>query len=83
MASCVGGIPEVVEDGRCGRLLPPDRKDLWAECFGFLAGRPQELIDWAGAAKRCASRFSLEKSSAQLDDLYRFLIDGEEQQEAA
>jgi glycosyltransferase involved in cell wall biosynthesis len=74
LGSRVGGIPEVVEDGRCGSLLAPDQPRLWAESLIHLAGRPPELERWTRAAPRSAERFSLEKSGGELERLYDRLL---------
>jgi len=77
VASNVGGIPEVVEDGKCGRLLPPDRIDLWAENLSDLVSMRDVLDQWSHDAPRFARRFSLEASSARLAQVYDQLL-GEE-----
>jgi glycosyltransferase involved in cell wall biosynthesis len=74
LGSAVGGIPEVVEDGVCGRLLPPQQTRSWAEALVHLAGRPLELGRWSSAAPAVARRFSLAESGAELERLYRRLL---------
>lgn len=75
LGSAVGGIPEVVENGTCGRLLPPKPARLWAETLIQLADRPGELARWSAAAPEVASRFSLERSGAELEHLYSDLLE--------
>jgi glycosyltransferase involved in cell wall biosynthesis len=81
IGSRVGGIPEVVDDEACGRLLPAGEPPIWAETIGHLAGRPPELARWAHAAPAIADRFSLQKSGAELERLYDRLL-GREQARA-
>jgi glycosyltransferase involved in cell wall biosynthesis len=75
VGSAVGGIPEVVENGTCGRLLPPQPARLWAETLIQLADHPEDLARWSAAAPGIAGRFSLEKSGAELDHLYSDLLE--------
>src|SRR2546426_1080020 len=74
LGSRVGGIPEVVQDGVCGRLLPADRPDLWGEALSHFASHPEELERWARAAPQRARQFSLEASGAELESLYDRLL---------
>ena len=73
LAARVGGIPEVVEHGACGLLLPPDRPSVWREALVHLAGHREELAPWAQAAPARARRFSLDASVQELDRVYREL----------
>jgi glycosyltransferase involved in cell wall biosynthesis len=82
IGSRVGGIPEVVEDGRCGRLLPAGDTPRWAEALVEIGARPAELASWARSAPSIADRFSLEKSGAQIERLYDRLL-GRETPDAA
>ena len=81
LGSHVGGIPEVVVDGECGRLLPPHDTTVWARTILHLASRPQELGAWAAAGPRRASRFSVEASARALEGIYARLLGVEPQQE--
>ena len=40
VASAVGGLPEIVDDGRTGLLVPPGDADALAEAIVELAARP-------------------------------------------
>ena len=42
VATAVGGLPEAVDDGESGRLVPPRRPDLLAAAISTLAGDPDE-----------------------------------------
>lgn len=74
LGSAVGGIPEVVEDGVCGRLLSPGTPRIWARSLVELAGRPPELARWAEAAPARARHFSVEASGIALESLYDRLL---------
>jgi N-acetyl-alpha-D-glucosaminyl L-malate synthase BshA len=72
VASRVGGLPEVVDDGETGYLHPPDAIDL-------MAGSAIKLLSDAGlharmsaqAAKTAVERFSADRIVPQYEDLYR------------
>ena len=70
LASNVGGLPEIVEDGVCGRLLPSDSPAEWATAIAAAAATPAMLVPWREAAARRARRFAIESSVAELEQLY-------------
>jgi len=82
LASRVGGIPEVVGDRVCGLLLPPDAPGRWGEELIRLAEDRGLLETWARAAPERARRFSLQRSSLELQRVYDRAF-GAEQTEAA
>ena len=57
VASRVDGLPEVVEDGVSGRLVPPGRPDLLAQAVLEVLGRRGEM---GAAARERARRFFVE-----------------------
>ncbi len=72
--SRVGGIPEVIEDGVCGRLLPPGDAPAWARALSALSTDRSELTRLADGAARRARLFSLEASVAALERVYDELL---------
>jgi colanic acid/amylovoran biosynthesis glycosyltransferase len=71
VASAVMGVPELVEDGRTGLLVPPARPDLLARALEHLAGAP-ELRRRMGTAgrKKVATEFTIERSADRLAEMY-------------
>ena len=72
IASAVGGLPEIVEDGRTGRLVPPGDQAALAAAIVELAtdrGRADEL--GRAARVRARAEFSLERCADRTDALYR------------
>ncbi|HEY5317314.1 MAG TPA: glycosyltransferase family 4 protein [Solirubrobacteraceae bacterium] len=57
VASRVDGLPEVVEDGVTGRLVPPGRPDLLASAVLEVIARREEM---GAAARHSARRFFVE-----------------------
>jgi glycosyltransferase involved in cell wall biosynthesis len=70
----VGGIPEVIQDGVSGRLLPPDQPEEWARTLVHYARRPEELASLAEGARRRAQAFSLGRSVSDLLRAYEDLM---------
>jgi glycosyltransferase involved in cell wall biosynthesis len=68
----VGGMPEVVHDGRTGFIVPPSDPDALASKILFLLENPA-IAAKMGAAGRShvRERFSLDKMMAEYRDLYR------------
>lgn len=73
IASRVGGLPEVVEDGRTGWLIPPD--DAAALASALLSVSDADLIA-AGIAgrRRFLRHFTIERTAASLTAVYRQAI---------
>jgi glycosyltransferase involved in cell wall biosynthesis len=70
VASAVNGVPELVEDGVHGRLVPPGRSDLFAAALAALARDPEGRADMGAAGReRVAREFADDASAARLRDL--------------
>ena len=67
----LGGIPELVEDGRTGRLLPAGRADLLAAAFQELAVPSAERDEMIAAARHRVEEFhEMHQSALLLHDLF-------------
>ncbi len=77
VASRVGGIPEIVDDGRTGLLVPPHEPSALAEALGRLWSDP-ELRRRLGDAGRTdvVPRYRWEAVAASLDRVYREVLGG-------
>jgi glycosyltransferase involved in cell wall biosynthesis len=76
VASAVGGIPEMVDDGVTGLLVDsPPRPDAVAEAVGRLAEDPElRRRLGAGARDRFEARFSADRWAARLRELYEQVV---------
>jgi glycosyltransferase involved in cell wall biosynthesis len=57
LASCVGGIPELIGDGVNGLLLQPGNVEQWQTCLSELLAHPEKLKRLITAARDCASDY--------------------------
>jgi L-malate glycosyltransferase len=74
VATTVGGIPEVVEDGVTGLLVPPDDPGTLAAALVRLVDDPEQRRSFGLAAKARAERmFSVEQMVAHFHDAYERL----------
>ena len=71
IATNVGGIPELVDDGVTGLLVPPQRPDLLAEAIKKLIQNPEmaRLMGEKGRI-RAIEKFSLDRSAREFQALY-------------
>ncbi len=82
VASAVGGIPELVEDGRTGWLVPPADARLLAERLRalLLDASQRRALGEAGQA-RARDHFSLERMVAAIAAIYDGIVESRRQQE--
>jgi glycosyltransferase involved in cell wall biosynthesis len=74
LGSALGGIPEALDDGVTGRLLPPGDAAAWAAAIGELAGDPglRERMGRAGRAF-VERRFASGRIAEQFEQILRSL----------
>jgi glycosyltransferase involved in cell wall biosynthesis len=78
VATRVGGIPEVVEDGVTGLLVPPDNPDSIAGALQALLGDPARRQQMGRAGRRrVLEQFDLNSSVEAFQQLYEHLLAGE------
>jgi len=72
VGSALGGIPELVEDGVTGRLVPPGAWERWTEALRDLIQEPERCFAMGQQARRFAEeRFSRERHLNSLYATYR------------
>lgn len=75
VASAVGGLVDVIEDGVTGLLVPPDDPRSLAEALArLLSDAPLRAAMGAAGIAACRGRFSLEAHLAKLDSLYHTIL---------
>ena len=76
IGSNVGGIPEVVRDGRTGFVFPPGDSRSLKEAIAALLGEPERCEAMAKECRRIAlEEYSLELQAQRYEALYQKLLD--------
>lgn len=74
VATAVGGIPEVVENGSTAMLIPPGDPQRLVCVLRELVGNREQAAALGAAAQDSVRRFSPESYAARLSDMYRNLL---------
>ena len=76
VATRVGGVPDLIEDGVNGLLVPPDEPRALAAAIAELLGDPERRSKM-GSANRLRRReeFSIETMTGRIEALYEELLD--------
>ena len=76
VATRVGGLPDLIEDHRTGRLVSPKNTEALATAVLDLLRSPETMRDLGqNAAKEVRSRFSVKRLVRDMDHLYRQLLE--------
>jgi glycosyltransferase involved in cell wall biosynthesis len=71
IASAVGGLPELVDSGRTGLLVPPDDPVALASALEALVSVPERARAMGDAARtEIARRYSFDRMVRSFEDLY-------------
>jgi glycosyltransferase involved in cell wall biosynthesis len=70
IATAVGGVPEVLEGGRAGRLVKPGDPDALAEAIRAVASDPKRTQELVRAASERVELFSWDRAVSALRELY-------------
>jgi glycosyltransferase involved in cell wall biosynthesis len=70
----VGGLPEVVEDGREGLVVPPGDPDALASGILRLLGNPELRARMGEAGRRRAEAFDIRRAVARTEQVYERLL---------
>jgi glycosyltransferase involved in cell wall biosynthesis len=77
VATRVGGLPDVIEDGRNGLLVEPGAPGALADAVGRLLASPDEARRLgAEARRRVEARLSWSAVAAEVVELYRAVVPG-------
>lgn len=84
VASRVGGIPDMIEDGVCGRLVKPGDAMSLAEAIREVIENPEKRADYVAAARvRATAEFAPSVAAGKTLDLYRDLLTDQSRMEDA
>lgn len=70
VATAVGGLPEMVDEGVEGLLVPPGRPDLLAAAVAGLAGDADRRAAMARAARARSGAFDVAHAVARIEQVY-------------
>ncbi len=83
IATAVGGLPEVVEEGKSGFIVPPQSPPELAEKIIVLVNDPKMANEMGQYARHLSeTRFSWQSIAAQIARVYDHLIESENQTKA-
>lgn len=71
VGTAAGGIPEVLEFGEAGHIVPVRDPEAMAEAFRGLMADPENLHRWRGRAKAGSEYFSVRRMAEDYDRVYR------------
>jgi D-inositol-3-phosphate glycosyltransferase len=74
VAAAVGGLTTAVQDGGSGVLVDGHDPDLWAKVLQDLLGHPGEIDRLGANARAQAARFSWDRTTDELVDVYEEAI---------
>ena len=73
IATAVGGVPEALDGGRAGILVPPGDPEAFARELRSLLGDPENLARMKARAREGIERFFVDRLYADYRDLYASL----------
>jgi len=77
VASAVGGVPEIIEDGVSGRLVPPERADLLAKAMAEVLLDQNVYHRFIFEGKRRVQKcFSIQARISKMQSLYSEVLTG-------
>ena len=74
VATRVGGVPELLEHGRAGLLVPPHDPNALARALRRLLGDPQELAHWRKASRVNLEWLSCARMARETVEVYACLL---------
>jgi glycosyltransferase involved in cell wall biosynthesis len=74
VATNVDGIPEMLDRGAAGILVPPKQPEAIARAVAGLLGDPSTLEKYSGLAKKNSERFTIQRVCRDMDEIYAELL---------
>lgn len=74
IATDVGGLPELVEPGKTGWLVPSDSPAALADAMGAAASDPARRCEFSRNAREHAMQFSIDRTVQQTQQFYERLL---------
>lgn len=74
VATQIDGIPEALEGGKAGILVPPQDSQSLADALRQLLSQPEQLKDWQQQAQQNLDHWTVQRVHQQTLDIYQELI---------
>ena len=74
VGTSVGGVPEVLDHGRAGQLVPPNNPGAMAAAFRTLMADPEVLATWRLRAERGSEYFTVARIARDCDRVYASVL---------
>ncbi len=74
VATSVGGVPEVLDHGRAGQLVPPSDPAAMADAFRSLMGDPATLAEWRSRARSGSEHLTVSRVARDYERVYRSVL---------
>lgn len=75
VATRTGGIPDLIDDGVNGLLVPPSDASALAEAILMLADRPNEMEKMGQMGEKMAQKYSLNVMMQKIEEMYQDLLE--------
>ncbi len=76
IATNIGGIPEVIDDGKTGIIIPPGNADALCEAIKYLIQNPGVRIQMGKNGRaRVLERFTIEQNVRKTEDVFLSLVE--------
>ena len=74
VATAVGGVPEIVDHGKAGQLVPASDPPAMAAAFRNLMGDPELLASWRARASHGSEYFTVTRMTKDYDRVYESML---------
>jgi glycosyltransferase involved in cell wall biosynthesis len=75
VATSVGGVPEMLDGGRAGVLVPPRRSDLLADAIVKVLSDKALSLDLRARSRLNLERFHVDRAVKEYESIYNNMLD--------
>jgi len=76
IATNIGGIPEVIDDGKTGIIIPPGNADALCEAIKYLVKNPEARLKMGENGRaRVLEKFTIEQNVRKTEDVFLSLVE--------
>ena len=74
IASDIGGLPEIIDNGITGRLVPPSNEEAWISTIVSVVEDKSKIPIWSTACLAAAQRFDAARSLSEYERLMHEMV---------